>query len=71
MRVVAELFEADKPFLELLARLFKGQFFYTFDLDKVVPPDHLVRQIDAGGGVLAQATAQRSRCGYHSDPIAC
>ncbi len=24
----------------------QGQFFYTFDLDKVVPPDHLVRQID-------------------------
>jgi transposase len=25
----------------------QGQFFYAFDLDKVVPPDHLVRQIDA------------------------
>jgi transposase len=25
----------------------QGQFFYSFDLDKVVPPDHLVRQIDA------------------------
>jgi transposase len=24
----------------------QGQFFYAFDLDKVVPPDHLVRQID-------------------------
>jgi hypothetical protein len=24
----------------------QGQFFYTFDLDKVVPADHLVRQID-------------------------
>lgn len=24
----------------------QGQFFYSFDLDKVVPPDHLVRQID-------------------------
>src|SRR6202043_1942554 len=23
-----------------------GQFFYSFDLDEVVPPDHLVRQID-------------------------
>ncbi len=23
------------------------QFFYAFDLDKVVPLDHLVRQIDA------------------------
>jgi hypothetical protein len=22
------------------------QFFYAFDLDKVAPPDHLVRQID-------------------------
>jgi hypothetical protein len=25
----------------------QGQFFYAFDLDKVVPPDHLVRHIDA------------------------
>jgi transposase len=25
----------------------QGQFFYAFDLDKVVPSDHLVRQIDA------------------------
>ena len=25
----------------------QGQFFYAFDLDKVVPPDHLARQIDA------------------------
>src|SRR4051795_12691441 len=24
----------------------QGQFFYSFDLDKVIPPDHLVRQID-------------------------
>src|SRR3984885_13328264 len=24
----------------------QGHFFYSFDLDKVVPPDHLVRQID-------------------------
>src|SRR6195256_2307473 len=24
----------------------QGQFFYSFDLDKVVAPDHLVRQID-------------------------
>jgi transposase len=24
----------------------QGQFFYAFNLDKVVPPDHLVRQID-------------------------
>jgi hypothetical protein len=27
----------------------QGQFFYSFDLDKVVPCDHVVRQID---GVL-------------------
>jgi transposase len=26
----------------------QGQFFYAFDLDEVVPPDHLVRQIDGG-----------------------
>jgi transposase len=25
----------------------QGQFFYAFDLDKVVPCDHLVRQIEA------------------------
>jgi transposase len=25
----------------------QGQFFYSFDLDEVVPPDHVVRQIDA------------------------
>jgi transposase len=25
----------------------QGQFFYAFDLDKAVPPDHLVRQIDS------------------------
>src|SRR5246127_3155389 len=24
----------------------QGQFFYSFDLDKVVPPDHMVGQID-------------------------
>ena len=24
----------------------QGEFFYVFDLDRVVPPDHLVRQID-------------------------
>jgi hypothetical protein len=27
----------------------QGQFFYSFNLDQVVPADHLVRQID---GVL-------------------
>ena len=25
----------------------QGQFFYEFTLDEVVPPDHLVRRIDA------------------------
>ena len=25
----------------------QGQFFYSFDLDKVVPSDHLVRRIDS------------------------
>jgi transposase len=25
----------------------QGQFFYLFDLDEVVPPDHLVRQVDS------------------------
>jgi transposase len=25
----------------------QGQFFYSFDLDRVVPPDHLVRHIDS------------------------
>jgi hypothetical protein len=25
----------------------QGQFFYAFDLDKVMPAGHLVRQIDA------------------------
>jgi len=25
----------------------QGQFFYAFDLDKVVPADHLVQQINA------------------------
>ena len=24
----------------------QDQFFYSFDLDKMLPPDHLVRQID-------------------------
>jgi hypothetical protein len=25
----------------------QGQFFYSFDLDKVVPPDHLVIRLTA------------------------
>ena len=32
----------------------QGQFFYAFDLDEVVPPDHLVRQIDGLLGYLTQ-----------------
>jgi hypothetical protein len=35
----------------------QGQFFYEFDLDKAVPPDHLVRQID--GVLLALGTEPR------------
>jgi hypothetical protein len=35
----------------------QGQFFYAFDLDKVVPTDHLVRQID---GVLDLDWVHRS-----------
>ena len=37
----------------------QGQFFYAFDLDKVVPPDHCVRQIDGVldlGGVHKELT---------------
>jgi hypothetical protein len=35
----------------------QGQFFYSFDLDEVVPPDHLVRQID---GLLDLRILRRS-----------
>ncbi len=34
----------------------QGQFVYLFDLDKVVPPSHLVRQIDS---LLDLSTATR------------
>jgi hypothetical protein len=37
----------------------QGQFFYSFDLDKVVPPDHLVRQID---GVLDLSWVHKGAC---------
>jgi hypothetical protein len=37
----------------------QGQFFYAFDLDKVVPADHLVRQID---GVLDLDWVHKDRC---------
>src|SRR5258708_27533886 len=41
----------------------QGQFFYEFDLDKVVPPDHLVRQID---GVLDLSWVHKELAPYYS-----
>jgi len=41
----------------------QGQFFYAFDLDKVVPPGHLVRQIDA---VLDLGWVHRELAPYYS-----
>src|ERR1700741_3505032 len=41
----------------------QGQFFYSFDLDKVVPPDHLVRQVD---GVLDLSWVHRELAPYYS-----
>ena len=41
----------------------QGQFFYAFDLDKVVPPDHLVRQIDA---VLDLSWVHKELAPYYS-----
>jgi transposase len=41
----------------------QGQFFYEFDLDKVVPPDHLVRQID---GVLDLKWVHKELAPYYS-----
>ena len=41
----------------------QGQFFYSFDLDKVVPPDHLVRQID---GVLDLGWVHRELVSHYS-----
>jgi transposase len=41
----------------------QGQFFYSFDLDKVVPSDHLVRQID---GVLDLGWVHRELASYYS-----
>ena len=40
----------------------QGQFFY-FDLDKVVPPDHLVRQID---GLLDLSWVHKELAPYYS-----
>jgi len=39
------------------------QFLYAFALDKVVPPDHLVRQID---GVLDLSWVHRELAPYYS-----
>jgi transposase len=41
----------------------QGQFFYSFDLDKVVPPDHLVRQID---GLLDLSWVHKELAPYYS-----
>jgi transposase len=41
----------------------QGQFFYVFDLDKVVPADHLVRQID---GVLDLDWVHKELAPYYS-----
>ena len=45
------------------ARVWAGQFFYAFDLDRVVPPDHLVRQIDA---VLDLSWVHKGLAPYYS-----
>ena len=39
------------------------QFLYAFDLDKVVPPDHLVRQID---GLLDLDWVHKELAPYYS-----
>src|SRR5204863_7264804 len=41
----------------------QGQFFYSFDLDKVIPPDHLVRQID---GLLDLSWVHEELASYYS-----
>lgn len=41
----------------------QGQFFYTFDLDTVVPSDHLVRQID---GLLDLSWVHKELAPYYS-----
>src|ERR1700756_4725382 len=41
----------------------QGQFFYSFELDKVVPPDHLVRQID---GLLDLDWVHKELAPYYS-----
>ena len=49
----------------MMGRLEDGQsqFFYSFDLDEVVPPDHLARQIDA---VLDLSSVHRELAPYYS-----
>src|SRR5215510_1537645 len=42
----------------------QGQFFYAFDLDKVVPADHLVRQIDS---VIDLSWVHKELAPYYSD----
>src|SRR5262245_26927640 len=42
----------------------QGQFFYEFKLDEVVPPDHLVRRIDA---VLDLGWVHKELAPYYSD----
>jgi transposase len=41
----------------------QAQFFYSFDLDKVVPPDHLARQID---GLLDLGWVHKELAPYYS-----
>jgi transposase len=41
----------------------QGQLFYSFDLDEVVPPDHVVRQIDA---VLDLSWVHKELAPYYS-----
>jgi transposase len=41
----------------------QGQFFYSFDLGKVVPADHLVRQID---GLLDLSWVHKELAPYYS-----
>src|SRR5262245_64414277 len=42
----------------------QGQFFYAFDLGKVVPPDHLIRQIDS---VIDLSWVHKELASYYSD----
>src|SRR5258705_5728493 len=42
----------------------QGQFFYSFDLDEVVPADHLVRQIDS---VIDLSWVHKELAPYYSD----